>query len=81
MATTRLRRQTMELQPGDELATAKIFRDFVKPAAPNARGVWRTVEDVAINPVDTKAEPDRIVFFTDGTRAPVKTTQWWAVKA
>lgn len=76
------RRQTMELTHGDVVATRMVMAShgFVTSAAPGARGVWRTVDDVTIQPVDTKAENDRLIFFTDGTKAATKTTSWWGVQ-
>lgn len=75
-----MRIQTFELKPGDVVATAKIFQNFVRSASPGARGNWRTVDDVAVQPVDRKTDDDRVVFFTDGTTAHCKRSTYWKTK-
>jgi hypothetical protein len=74
------RRRTVELIPGDVVLTRKVFDNFVQPTPPNASGTRRTVEDIGIQPRDRVAEPDRIVFFTDGTQSHVRQIDWWTVK-
>jgi hypothetical protein len=78
--------QTVDLKLGDAVATLKVFTSkannttYVRPAGPGARGNWRTVEDMGVVPVDRKVAADRLVYFTDGAVAAVKSTDWWAVR-
>jgi hypothetical protein len=74
-----MRIRTDELQRGQQVTTRRIFDDFVLPAPPSAGGTLREVDDVTRQPTDRKSDPDRIVFFTDGTRAFTHTTTYWTV--
>lgn len=72
--------QTVELKPGDVVATAKLFDNFVRSADPGAIGTPRTVEDVAIQPADRKVDDDRIVFFADGAKAFCRQGTYWTLR-
>jgi hypothetical protein len=72
-------RKTEDLERGDVVLTANVFDNFVtltlSPGHPTA--AWRTVEDIATVPRDRKADPDRLVFFRDGTKAFTQTGRSW----
>jgi hypothetical protein len=78
--------QTVDLGLGDAVATLKVFTSkannttYVRPAGPGARGNWRTVDAIVPQPVDRKADRDTLVYFTDGSIAAVRRTDWWAVR-
>lgn len=83
-------RRTDELAPGDLVATGGggIITGYcyrwgspaARLAAVPAGLVWRTVEDVVITPADRASDPDRIVWFTDGTKAETRTSHRWSVQ-
>jgi hypothetical protein len=78
--------QTVDLKLGDAVATLKVFTSkannttYVRPAGPGARGNWRTVEDIVPCRWTARWPADRLVYFTDGAVAAVKSTDWWAVR-
>lgn len=64
-------RPTEELKDGDVVLTRKVFGEFVSRARKDD-GIgtrWRTVESVSPVPRDRKTDPDRLIFFRDGTKA------------
>lgn len=71
-----MRVQTIELKPGDVVATATVFRDFVDPSQ-STSGVPRTVEDIAVQPADRKTDSNRVVFFADGTLSHCRQGAYW----